>query len=326
VIALPGWLGRGAAGGGTLALTIDENSVRYAFATSADGAAPRLAAWGIEERGHQTRSTFLKRVKAALPAAGRVIAVLSPADYQIVQIDAPNVPADELRGAVRWRASEFFDGSPHDYALDVLTVPGAAGAAAKVIVVAARNDVLRARILDGDALGAAVSIIDVGETTERNLLHAILKREGESRPGAAAALIADAGRALVIITVQGELHFFRRFEFNADLLAVPASEAQPAMVGGGEVAESASRSLMQLQRSLDLWDDSYPHLPLATLHVHAGASTDAIVERIAAEAGTQTRALAVAPLFQLGRNSGEPPWHDPAYLPLLGALLRPEAA
>lgn len=324
---VPGWLRGGRSRRGTLALTIGENSVRYSFATTADGGQPMLAAWGNEERGHQTRQTFLNRVKAALPAAERVIAVLDPDDYKILQLDAPNVPPQELRGAVRWRATEFLDSSPHDYTLDVLTVPGAAEATGRVIVVAAHNDVLRLRMLDCDALGLSPSIIDVGETTQRNLLDAVLRREdraGEDA-GVAAALVAEAGRALVIITVQGQLYFFHRFEFNVDLVAVPAEEAQPAMVAQGEVAESAARSLTQLHRSLDLWDDSYPHLPISTLRIHAGAKTDAIVKRIAPEAGAETRALVVAPLFNVGRASAEPPWRDPAYLPLLGALLRPEA-
>lgn len=316
------WPWRARAKGGVLALRLNDNTAQFVFAREADGRRASLSAWGTELRGSQTREAFVKRLRGVLPAAGRVIVVLDPSDYQIAQLEAPNVPPAELRGAVRWRAAEFLPGSPHDYAIDVLTVAGAGERAGRVIAVAAHNDLLRSRVLECDALGLDTAVIDVGETAQRNLLQAALAAEHDA-PGVSAALVADGSRALIVIAVNGQLYFFRRFEFAADLVAVPRGEAQPEMIGGGEVAEAASRSLTQLQRSLDLWDDSYPHLPLATLRVHAGELTEAIVARIAPEAGVDTRPLALSGVFTAPERKGGPPWNDPAYLPLLGALLRP---
>lgn len=319
------WPWRARAKGGILAISSSENSLRYVLASDADERGATLSTWGVELRGHQTREAFMKRVRSAVPAAGRAIAVLDPADYQILQIDAPNVPSGELRGAVRWRATEFLEGSPHDYTLDVLSVPGVGEGGGKVIAVVARNDVVRARMLDCESLGISLSVIDVGETAQRNLLYAVLLSV-PAAPSVAAALVADAGRALVTIAVDGQLHFFRRFEFNVDLLAAPVDEAQPVMMAEGAVAETASRSLTQLHRSLDLWDDSYPHLPLGTLRVHAGAKTDAVVDRVAPESGVDTQPLGLSAVFKVPPGKGDAPWLDPAYLPLLGALLRPKAA
>ena len=69
--------------------------------------------------------------------------------------------------------------------------------------------------------------------------------------------------------------------------------------------------------------DSYPHLPLASLRVEAGHKTAAIIERIQADVGVDTRPLAISTVFKVSAGKAEPPWTDPAYLPLLGALLRP---
>ena len=322
---LPGWPWRGGAKAGVLALALGENSLRYVFARDAGERGATLSAWGVEARGSQTRESFLKRAKALLPRAAEAILVLDPADYQILQVDAPNVPPDEVRGAVRWRATEFLEGSPHDYTLDVLNVAAGGEGTGKVIVVAAHNDVLRARLKDGEVLGLGLTVIDVGETAQRNLLHAVLAAEA-SDVKVAAALVADARSASMIIAVEGELYFFRRFEFNVDLLAVPVEEAQPVMMAEGEVAEAAARSLIQLQRSLDLWDNTYAHLPLDTLRVHAGPKTAAIVDRIAPAAGVDTRALALSGVFKMAAGRKAPPWEDPAYLPLLGALLRSREA
>lgn len=311
--------GRRRARAGILALSASEDTLRYVLASDADERKATLSAWGTEKRGTQSREAFLRRIKAELPSAEHAIVVLDPRDYQIHQLEAPNVPPEELRGAVRWRAMEFLEGSPHDYTLDVLNMPGTG----KVIAVAAHNDVIRARMLECEGLGVPLSIIDVGETAQRNLLHAILLTE-PAAPNVSAALVADAGRALVVIAVQGQLYFFRRFEFNADLLAGTVDQAESELIGQGAVEETAERSLMQLQRSLDLWDDSYPHMPLGMLRVYAGARTEALIERIAPEAGLETRPLAMSAVFKV-RDAGAPPWLDPAYLPLLGALLRPAA-
>ena len=319
------WPWRGRAKGGVLAVALGESSLRYVFARDAGERGATLAAWGLEARGSQTRESFLKRAKALLPRAGAAIVVLDPRDYQILQLEAPNVPPAEVRGAVRWKATEFVEGSPLDYTIDVLDVSAAGEGPGKVIAVAAHNDLLRSRMRDGESLGLALSVIDVAETAERNLLHAALLAES---PGleVAGALFAQAGHASMIISVRGELRFFRRFEFNVDRLALPVEEEEPLMMAQGQAAEAAARSLTQLQRTLDLWDHTYAQLPLDTLRVHAGAQTAAIVDRIAPAAGVDTRPLALSGVFRGPAGRKAPPWEDPAYVPLLGALLRPGGA
>jgi MSHA biogenesis protein MshI len=301
-----------------------DSSLRWVLASESDENGATLAAWGTEERGYQGREAFMRRLRSVLPAAQRVIAVLDPRQYQILQLDAPNVPAEELRDAVRWRATEFLEGSAQDYTLDVLAVAGAGEVVGKVIAVAARNDVVRSLMQDGEKLGHPLSVIDVCETAQRNLLHAVLRSEPDA-PGVAAALVAEAGRALLVVSVRGQLSFFRRFEFDADMLAVRVDEAQAAMMTQGVGAEAATRAVTQLNRSLDLWDDSYPHLPLETLRVEAGARTEAIVDRLRTEVGVETRPLVLSSVFRLVPGKSAPPWADAAYLPLLGALLRPPA-
>ncbi len=314
------WFGRNR--GGSLAFTLNENLLRYVFASETSERGATIEAWGSELRGNQTREAFLKRAKAILPTAERVIAVLDPRDYQILQIEAPGVPAEELHSAVRWRAMEFVEGSPHDYTLDVLTVPTDPGRPGSVIAVIAHNDTIRTRMLDCKALGHPIAAIDVGEMAQRNLLHAALLAEA-SVPGVAAALVADGGRALMIIAVQGQLHFFRRFEFDVDILAAAVDELQSALMGTGAEADAVTRSLTQLHRSLDLWEDANLQNPISTLRVFAGAKSAAIIARLKTETGLDTRPLALESIFKVPISRAPPPWLDPAYFPLLGALLRP---
>ena len=322
MIALP-WRAR--AKTGTLAIASSTDTLRYVLASEADERGATLASWGTEVRGYRTREAFVKHLKATMPDAQRIIAVLAPGDYRILQVEAPNVPPAELAGAVRWKAMEFLEGAPQDYTLDVLASPGAAPGVGKVTAVAAHNDVVRSLMLACERFGRPLAVIDVGETAQRNLLQAVLASEPGST-GACGALVAEGRRALLVIAVDGHLQFFRRFDFDTDMVAMPTDEAQSALIGAGAGAETATWSIKQLHRSLDLWDDSYPHLPLASLRVEAGHKTAAIIERIQADVGVDTRPLALATIFRVAAGKGEPPWTDTAYLPLLGALLRRSGA
>ena len=319
---LPAWPWRKRGKGGILALTLNDNSLRYVLASQSGERGATLTAWGTELRGNQTRDVFMKRAKTVLPTADRVIVVLDPRDYQILQLESPNVPPDELQNAIRWRAMEFMEGSPNDYTLDVLPLEGEPSRAAKVIAVVARNDIVRARMLDCEALGQPLSIIEIAETTQRNLLHAVLLGE-PAAPKVAAALVADGERALMIIAVQGQLYFFRRFEFDTDIFGA-VDDLASELIGNNAGAEAVLRSLTQLHRGLDLWDDTYPSLPLGTFRVDAGVKTDAIIARLRPETGVDTQPLRLSAIFKVPVSRAPPPWLDAAYLPLLGALLRPE--
>jgi len=311
--------------GSTLALTIGDASVRYVFASDSSEFGATINSWGAELRGSQTREAFLARVKGLLPAADRTLVLLDTLDYQMLQLEAPNVPAEELKAAIRWRAMESLEGTPDDYTMDLLSVAAGPGRLAEVLVAVARNEVVRARMLECEQLGRSAKVIDVTETAHRNLLHAVLLAESDDPP-VAAALIAFAGRALMVVSVQGQLCFSRRFEFDVDTLAVAEDDIRSALVSSSAGEESAERSMVQLHRSLDLWDISYPNLPLATMRVDAGPKTPAVLDRLKPETGVDTRPLALSTIFNLPTAKKSPPWHDPSYLPLLGALLRPAKA
>ena len=314
--------GRALVRGHTLALTLEDNALRYVLASLSGERGANIAAWGTELRGSQSREAFTKRIKSLLPSAERAIAVLVPREYQILQFDSPNVPPEELVSAVRWRAMEFVEGSPNDYTLDVMPVHGEAGRNDNVIAVIANNDIVRARMLECQNLGIHMSVIDVAETALRNLLHASLLAEPDA-PAVAAALVADAGRALMVVTVGGELCFFRRFEFDSDILAAAVDNVQSALIGTNAGAEALARSLTQLHRTLDMWDDMYPQTPLTSLRVEAGNATTAIIELLKVETRLDTRRFDLSTVFKVPASKALPPWRDAAFLPLLGALLRP---
>jgi len=50
-------------------------------------------------------------------------ALLKPGEYQLLLVEAPNVPKDELKSAIRWRIKDMIDYHIDDATVDVLDIP-----------------------------------------------------------------------------------------------------------------------------------------------------------------------------------------------------------
>src|SRR3954469_12405527 len=82
-------------------------------------------------RIHQYAMRAVEADAAGLERAGRDLSLndyqcatlLGPGDYQIVVVDAPNVPRDELKSAIRWRVKDLLDFHVDDATIDVLDIP-----------------------------------------------------------------------------------------------------------------------------------------------------------------------------------------------------------
>jgi MSHA biogenesis protein MshI len=91
----------------------------------------------------------------------------------------------------------------------------------------------------------------------------------------------------------------------------------------GQSPLEAQRLVVEVQRSIDLWDRSWSQWPLAGLQVSAGERSEALAAWLRTETGLPVQALQLAPTF-----SGWPALSDAdalVALPLLGLLLRDAA-
>ncbi len=185
----------------------------------------------------------------------RCITALLDGEYRMLQVDAPEVPAAELREAMRWRIKDMIDFAPDAATLDLATVPAArpGASSSSLFVFAAKNEVVRSRMEAFDKAKVPLAAIDVPEMALRNV--AALWAE----PGRAAALLSfDDGGGLLVIAAGGELYSARRIEVAAAQLA-NAAEAQ----------QNYERVGLEIQRSFDHYDRQFGSLPLARLVVAA---------------------------------------------------------
>ncbi|MBV8035719.1 hypothetical protein [Roseateles sp.] len=299
----------------------------FVLTDGAPGEAPvRLLRWGL--------------VDAARPVpAGEAIALLDPADYSILKVDTPNVPQEELKAAARWQIKELVDVDVAELTLDVMHVGGDIQRAQRqLFVVAARNSAIKA-LTDGAAgLTDQVSIVDIWETALRNLL-ALRARADDLAARACAAVLIEEGQCLLVVCAGDELFYTRRIEADPALLARARGEqadgpAPELPLGfeyqpGGDFEGGTAREsplVVELQRSIDVWERSWPELPLARLYAVSASNGPEVAALIQRELGLRTVALDPLAAFAAGHPEpeGDAAQALAACIPLLGAALRTE--
>lgn len=184
----------------------------------------------------------------------RCVTVLAGGEYQMLTVDTPGVPADELKTAVRWRVKDLLDVPVSEATIDVLHIPADPNGAARqqlMFVVAARNDVIapRQRLFAGARAG--LSVIDIPEMAQRNI-SAMLAPEGRGL----AMLSFDEDGGLLTVTFAGELYLARRIEIPLAQLTDPDVDRRH---------QSFDRITLELQRSLDNFERQFSFISVSKL-------------------------------------------------------------
>ncbi len=114
--------------------------------------------------------------------------------------------------------------------------------------------------------------------------------------------------------------------YGSDYSAAPAAPVASGSAGGAADSaerERAQRFLVEVQRSLDLWDRAWSSMPLAVVRVFAGPRTAALAQWLSRELGQPVVPMDVAAWFT-GFSGGSE--RDRAFCwPLLGLLMRSES-
>src|SRR5687767_6266062 len=117
-----GWLQRGGKTPGWLAVTFDEARLEFAHARRVRGGAAQVsqfAARDLDDSRHPidrvARELRLGRYQCST--------MLRAGEYDILLIDAPNVPRAEMKSALRWKLKGMVDYPLETATVDFLTVP-----------------------------------------------------------------------------------------------------------------------------------------------------------------------------------------------------------
>lgn len=236
-----------------------------------------------------------------------VCAVIGGDDYQIVQVEAPDVLPSEMRAAIRWRLRDVINFAVDEAVVDVFETPDPVRRTqGKMLFAVAARDASIQRISSSlRAVAKGFDSIDIPELCLRNL-SALLPQDHKG----VAMLALNERFAQLVITRQGVMYLTRRIEtgrFGQD--------------GRNGMTIDAGALALEIQRSLDYYESHYDQTPIGDLVI---APAHALAQELAGELKNETSlrisVLSVAEIFNV--PAGADVVTDWPTLMALGAALR----
>lgn len=296
----PGWVAMAPQGG----------RVHAVHVVSEEGRKPALR-WACSEAWDDPVKALRALRRARALHQYQTVALLQHAQYQLLSLEAPDLPREEWRDAMRWRLKDMVDFPVDNAGIDVIDIPAdpQQRRAASLMAIAAPRAALQPLADAGADAGMPWSAIDVPETALRNI--AVLA----AQPGRGEALL-HVGRAhsTLVVTAQGELLMSRHIEVTLEQLTEPDESLRQ---------QSFERASLELQRTLDNVERQFSHANLARLQVAPGVPLLGFIEYVRDLVYVPVTGFELAALIDLSAVADlTDPTEQAAYLPAIGAALR----
>jgi MSHA biogenesis protein MshI len=248
------WFSKKKAQPGWMVVSTDTDDIRLAHVERPAQGKPRVDRWGIIKRDEKDGAELQKAAQEYELARYRCATLLQPSEYQLLMVDAPNVPREELKAAIRWRVKDLLDYHIDDATMDVLDVPvekDAPGKSHYMYAVAAKNETVQGQIARFEQAKIALQVIDIPETAQRNIAELY-----ETADRGVGMLTFDHAGGLFTLSFKGELYLARRLDLTWSQLAAAQEPQRQAYF---------ERIGVELQRSLDHFERQYQHITLSEL-------------------------------------------------------------
>ena len=164
--------------------------------------------------------------------------VLSGDQYQLVQLESPGVPADELKSAVRWRLKDILKCPVDQAAIDLFQLPADAyrGRTQVVFVAAIEKALMQSLQSMIQRCGLQLQCIDIAEMAVRNIVKYSIKEQHS-----VGCVFFNEQAGFINFINNQFLYFTRRLSHNLSTLKNPNNN-------------QIDKLILELQRSLDYFE------------------------------------------------------------------------
>ena len=274
---------------GLVAVGFQPDGVSIAQVVRDKGRTPQLAVCAFRACAAADRRKILQElVKQHHFTGANCVSVLEPGSYQLLQVEAPDVDATELKAAVRWRVKDLIDFHIDDAVIDVFEMPsqGPRARAHIMYAVAARNPVITQRVELLEGAGLTVQAIDITELALRNIAQLL-----PEDVGGLALLQLGHGEGMITLNQQATLYLARNLDIG--VLQLGASNDADGALAAQETRERAFEAIMlEVQRSLDYYESNFAQAPIKNLIIAPLASPlPELVDYAASHLGVKERTL-----------------------------------
>ncbi len=258
--------------------------------------------------GQEIQTTLRSAVQARGLDKTACVTLLDIADYQLLLVEAPEVPQTELKAAIRWRIRDLIDFHIDDAVLDVFDTPpsGARGVQENIYVVVSRSAVVKERIETLQSAGAALEVIDIPELALRNIAAQL-----EQDTGGQAMLFFGVDQGLITLTRDATLYLARSMDIGyQQLIATP---------------ELVDRLALELQRSMDYYDRHFQQAPITSITLcPLPEALPQLAEQLEQQTGIQVREFKLEDIVEVHEPVDAK--HFATCMLAIGAALRIEPA
>lgn len=310
-----GLFGKAGKSDGWLAIGLVADGIQAAVVQRRPGALPlvRLAV-SYPGRADQAGASLIKLGRELHAERYRCTSLIGADAYQFLMVEAPNVPAEEMKTALGWRVKDMIDFPLEEATIDMALLPQQANAAAghsrQAFAVAGRNGPIEQhqRLFDDSKI--PLEAIDIGEMAQRNI-SAMFEPEGRG----VALLVFDQDGGLLTVSYQGELYLARRIDVPLSQLMDPDAE---------RLQQAHDRITLELQRSLDHFERQFHFVAVAKL-VLAPVGNDKLLAYLGANLYLPVEQLDLASVLDLSEAEHlRDATAQNDFLATLGAALRDE--
>jgi len=180
--------------------------------------------------------------------------VLPPEHYNLLQVEPPKVPEEELKEALRWHVKDLISFDINDAVVDTFPLPEEAfrNRPAMVYVVVAKRSVIEEAEQLVNGAGLTLRSVDIAELSLCNLM----PDDDQDAKGAALVLLQSG---------EGVLNLIK----NKILYLTRNVKADPEKMQGGELLSNATFNhlVLEVQRSLDYYESGLAQPPAMRLLV-----------------------------------------------------------
>lgn len=236
---------------GLVGVEIGAEGLAFAH-TSVEGGATTfsLCEFLLNQDGQVPEEQFRQRIEDLGLTGCACNVVLPPQEYSLLLVEAPNVPPEEMREAVRWRIKDLISTPLDQTLIDIFHLPkdsSRTGTPMLYVVATASETVMETIRLIEDA-NLTLQYIDVTELALRNLAESV----ADDQRGLALVKLQQ-GRGSLSLLRQGSLYLSRQFElpYNGGLL--------------DDLPED--QLILELQRSLDYYERQMGQAPPPAIYL-----------------------------------------------------------
>lgn len=248
-------------------------------------------------------------------ASGAINLLLGEGYYQLLLVDVPEVPADEMEAALRLKAAELLHYDLDEASLEVILLPAQAyhGRTRMAFVIAAHQQPLRQWALALAKRGLTLTEIDIDQLQLRNLA---LLANGQQQSG---LLHLRSDHCQLLLIYQGELVLSRRFDIGYQDLGADAEG--DALVLEGQTDIQRDSLVLELRRSFDYYESQLGLGSIHQLQLTGWPGTQGMIEDLGTKLGLRFVPLLLEDYVRVADNTLPEP-----LLPMAGIAYREAAS